>query len=153
VFRIGWPDDYRVYACVKHGRGGKVRRLGSYTLGPGANEFDGIDIVKVAGRFAAYESATCDHTSCSGEVRVLDMRTGTVVHHSLIPQGDFEIYVLVLRASGSAAWSRTYSVTKVESGRLVVLEAGSLIDGYSLALHGSQLSWLSGGKTKTATLG
>lgn len=150
VFRVGPSDDYRVYACFRHG--GKVRHLGHFAPGAGANEFDGIQIVRVAGRFAAYEDATCDHTGCGGEFKVIDVRTGAVHYHALIPSGDFEIRVLVMNARGSAAWSRRYSVTKFEARHAVVLDGGPQISPDSLTLHGSCLSWQSGNTTKTATL-
>jgi len=105
----------------------------------------------------------CGGAGCAPLIRFVDLRDGTRRFETGAGAGDLleaEVESLVLKGNGSAAWTLCESrsggpycnVVKEEAfGSAVLLDKGR-IDGRSLSLVGSTLSWTNGGMTMRATL-
>jgi hypothetical protein len=122
--------------------------------------------VAVAGTFMAIlVQEICQPGSGSGQIRVVDLQTGTVHLDQAAPLsrdfGQNGVKSLVLAPTGSAAWiicewqaTRPCQVVdETAFGSNTLLDQGDQIDPQSLTLDGSTLSWRNNGETKTATLG
>jgi hypothetical protein len=120
---------------------------------------------KLAGKFAGIASVSCDGAgeSCSTDVKVWNLETRKRVHRAEAVDDPsktnlFDVRSLVLKHDGSVAWiakdgdNDTYEVHKLDKDGAATLATGSDINGASLRLHGSDLSWKQGGTKKHATL-
>jgi hypothetical protein len=135
--------------------------------GPGGS--GGVGPVALVGPIVAYgvgEDAPLKLPNgfSSNEIWVRNLRTGKLIHRmpngSPAEPGDVglgETTVIVVKSDGSVAWiARTSDGPQVRSadktGEHLLAAASSAIAPTSLALAGSTLYWLQGGKPMSATL-
>lgn len=121
--------------------------------------------VRIAGRFVGFASVSCDGTgsSCSTAVYVWNVKKRTRRRHSDALQGTSDLYdvrSLVLKRNASVAWiardddadPTNYQVRKIDADGHATLASGHDINGGSLRLHESELTWKQGGSERHATL-
>jgi hypothetical protein len=153
-----------VYGCaVRHGA---VYKLGSSSLCIGTSR---AAPVALAGRLVAYGLETCGVDTGSTVVIVRRLTDGKRLHDdpaTVLPNGPESyqtVHSLVLNARGDDAWISTASslgshatATEVHehgTNGFGLLDSGTGIDPGSLRLKRSKLTWLHGGKRRSATLG
>jgi hypothetical protein len=139
VFRVGSPDFYSAYACVRPD--GRVRHLGDYD-GDGSTQWDGVYGFVLVGDFVAYEDALCDKTDCTGSIKSFNVVTRQMLHRARIPADQDRFFVLVLNRYGSVAWTRGGTVWKCDAPKCVLLDGDGDLRPNSLTLSGSHaLRW------------
>lgn len=162
---------------VKYGHGsdaytakttfGCLRAVGR-KLKLGLNDEDSAEFAtnpKLARKFAAIASTSCDGTgsSCSTEVKVFNLEKRKLAHHAeaIDDPSSTDFYDVrsdALKRNGSFAWiakngdNGVYEVHKIDKDGAATLATGKDINGGSLKLHKSDLSWKQGGTRKHATL-
>jgi hypothetical protein len=150
VWRRGPRDSHETFVCVW--RTGRTRSLGTFDdPGGGTYEF------RLGGRYLAYDDQICDHTlGCSGGIKVVDLVKRRVLRDSVAPPDGGIVTALVLNRNGSAAWIRSvgdgWDVHRLDSAGETVLDRGSAIGRYSLALAGSTLYWTNAGTARSAPI-
>jgi hypothetical protein len=137
----------------------------------------GIELETLAGPMAAYFAGSGGPGGASWLVEVRNLATGKLIHQvpsgtpahpepPRIEHGLTVTYVgigpiesLVVKKDGAVAWivgttmeNGTYQVHALDSTGERVLAVGPEIEPHSLALAGSTLYWLQGGKPMSATL-
>jgi hypothetical protein len=135
--------------------------------GPGGS--GGVGPVALVGPIVAYDVGDdaplkLPNGFSSNEIWVRNLRTGKLIHRmpngSPAEPGDIglgETTAIVVKSDGSVAWIvRTSDGPQVRSadktGEHLLAAASPAIDPNSLALAGSTLYWLQGGKPMSATL-
>jgi hypothetical protein len=148
VYWRGHIEDQRTYACLY--RGGRTRYLGRFQSDTGiANEV-------VSGRFVGYQNLVCEEDCRNSEVRILDVKTGSLRRSSKAGEGTSGISGFVLKRNGSAAWIRRFGGDEAAVHTLTatgesVIDTG-VIAPASLALSGSHLYWTKNGAAMSALL-
>jgi len=153
-----------VYGCAP-GSGHRYR-LGNTSQ---CNSSNRVGPVAVAAKLAAYASERCgiDTGSTLVEVRRLSDDRGLFSHPasslSIGPEGFQAVGSIVIDRRGELAWivsqsslaTHRHQTQVVEAGGsgVHVLETGTSIQGSSLRLHGSKLTWKAGGSERSAKLG
>lgn len=129
----------------------------------------------LGGAMLAYESSWFTSypapgaIECEADVVVRDLRSGQILHNA--PTGTSSppslcfgpVITLIVKSDGAVAWivkdeeghhpePAPYEVHAVDKTGNRLLASGSEIEPYSLALGGSTLYWLQGGKPMSTTL-
>jgi hypothetical protein len=161
------PEAPVFYGCVYGHR--KSYELGSPPNGSPSVSF-GTRLFTLAGPIVAYEKSFVHPPPgfSSWFVIVRDLRSGKILHelptgtpsHPIPNQvGDGSITAIVVKSDGSVAWILENNISPVEyeihtfdKTGSHVLASGSDIEPHSLALAGSTLYWLQGGKPMSAVL-
>ena len=142
VYYRGVADEHRLYACYE--RTGRKRPLGRYDQSEGP----GVVGPTVAGRFVAYQSLRCENDCADSDVRVMDVRTGSVRRSAKAGPGAHRLGGLVLKRTGSVAWIRAFLDRSAEVRKLQ-MDGEHLVDQgevelNSLALASSRIYWTRG---------
>jgi hypothetical protein len=154
-----------IYGCANRGRGT------SYLLGQGPQTRPGQDRVgklALAGVEVGYGRSRMGVDTVSAEVVVRRLDNGRTVHEvsaTTAPVGpEFfqSVDALVVKPDGAVAWIATggsiirhnskTEVDRIDRRGPFGLDSGTAIDKQSLRLRRSELSWRSGGATRSATL-
>ena len=165
VYRLGG----RSYGCLF--RAGRAYRLGDQTSNESYPDTVRLGrVVRLAGRFAAYEIRHVGRGDSQYDVFVKDLRTGAIRRHpkayeALTPpaeEPDAGVTDIVLSSRGAVAWivRNIYAdpvrleVRKADAtARSALLDAGTAIDPASLTLgRDGTLRWLNAGVTRTSGL-
>ena len=152
-----------IYGCSA--RTGRVTRLG--TSGP-CNAAQHVGPFAIAGQLAAYGLETCGVDTGSSQVVVRRLSDGKVllsepaITGSLGPESFSSVTSVVVTTGGAVGWigsgssivrhSEVIEVHSADQHAQRLLDSGASIDGSSLRLHGSRLSWRHGGTTRSAKL-
>jgi hypothetical protein len=166
IFRFGG----RSYGCLLSAN--RAYRLGDLSTSESYPDTVRLgSVVRLAGRFVAYEVRRVGRADSEYEVFVRDLRTGAVRRHpkpyeqlALPSEGpDAGVTDMVLNARGSVAWivRNVYAspvrleVRKADpTASSTLLGAGIAIEPASLSLgRDGTLRWVDGGVTRTAALG
>jgi hypothetical protein len=165
VFRLGG----RSYGCLFSAN--RAYRLGDLATNESYPDTVRLgSVVRLAGRFVAYEIRRVGRGDSEYEVFVRDLRTGAIRRHPkpyeqlAVPseEPDAGVTDIVLNARGSVAWIvRNISsspvrleVRKADStSSSTLLGAGTEIEPASLSIsRDGTLHWIDGGVTRTGTL-
>lgn len=160
------PDDTGfypyLYACVID----NGRRV---PLGRDTRNGEGLQVVRLTDPFVAFGRYVCGGLVCfTDSVEVVDVRTGSrkklAQVHSLEAEAPPMILDLELKQTGAVGWIATAqrdrndpstAVTEVWAADRAgqrMLDSGPGIDGTSLTLSGSTLSWRNGSVRRSATI-
>jgi len=166
VFEAGEDE---IYGCT-------YRKKRAYVLGHvrtcGSSGCGGVKREVLAGPVVAYEEVNVTGVARGGSewwVVVRDLLTGRVLHrvptgipdapNTLHLVGDGFAVAIVVKSDGAVAWivqsgvdPSGYEVQAVDKTGSRLLASGPEIDPHSLALAGSTLYWLQGGKPVSAVL-
>lgn len=149
----------RLYGCM-HSVNRRVR-LDTAT-DDGYVSSQSFNAAKLNGKFVAWQHTSADisckadcppgYSGVYAELRVANLRTKRVRSFvGSLGEGD----ALVVTRRGAIAWIEPgfpVSVRAADSGGERVLYAGDDIDGGSLELRGSTVTWVAGGAARSATL-
>ena len=150
VYRANFDNgDYKVFACLRRPR--RTVYLGSHHV-----MSVGVRTVRLTGPSVAYERLDCNKGTCTGGIRVRNLRTGTV-RTNPIPAGTAVATEIVVSSSGAVAWTRKLQAQIVEvralgAGGERLLDSGTDVDPESLALAGSTVYWTKAGIAQSAVL-
>ena len=157
---VVYATSFAVYGCLKGHRRMKIGELTPSTMSPLR-----LAHAAVNGRYAAAmteaERYGCRHWHAAS----FDLRRRVQVHSAAVAATDcFEdlsavrVDAMVVGRRGSIAvtrWKRTVEeVVRFRRGQRhdEILDSGAELDGRSLALRGTRLSWTNAGSTRFATL-
>jgi hypothetical protein len=165
VFRLGGRSYGCLFGANRAHRLGDLPANASYPdtvrLGP---------VVRLSGRFVAYELRRLGRGDSQYEVFVRDLRTGAIRRHPkpyeqialASEEPDAGVTDIVLNARGSVAWIvRDIYRSPVElevrkadpASPSTLLDAGAAIEAVSLTLgRDGTLHWINGGVTRAGTL-
>lgn len=163
VFRIGFRRETvrrpaGFYVCEVRSR--RLRFLG-------VNERDsgGIRLVRLAGRYVAFEDHSCYRIYCRHAVIRLEVRSGRKQWFNEPPIGRSEADLaldLDVTRRGSVVWIRAvdspdvqrFDVVRWDGREVTVLDSGPLdqVEPDSLAVSGRRAYWLVGGQARSAII-
>jgi hypothetical protein len=161
VFRIGFRRETirrpaGFYACDVRSR--RLRILGAYEPDSG-----GTRLVRLAGRFVAFENHTCFTIYCVHAIVRVNMRTGRRHAFDEPPIGQSEAddaLDLEVTARGNVVWIRAvtnpaaprFDVVRWDGTEVTVLDSGPLdqIQADSLAISGRRAFWFASGQARSA---
>jgi hypothetical protein len=169
------PEFLSVYGCSF--KSGRSYQLGELPGAPSPSGGGGVRLETLEGTMAAYEAGSGGPAGASWLVLVRNLSTGKVVHrvpsgtpahpepvrteHGLAVSyvGIGQLESLVVKGDGAVAWivetskeNGTYQVHILDKTGGRVVAEGPEVEPRSLALAGSTLYWLQGGKPMSATL-
>jgi hypothetical protein len=148
-----------VYACY-------LRRGHPVALAP-AGGFTRVGPVALAGPVVAYASAAMGVDTSSSTVSVLNLASGarrtlTAASPPRRPESFTAVSSLVVTARGSVAWiasrsgvgqpQTTYEVRRSDASGSALLDSGTSIASSSLRRAGAKITWIDGGRTRSAPL-
>jgi hypothetical protein len=163
VFRIGFrratvrrPEGF--YACDVRSR--RLRYLGEDDPDAG-----GVRLIRLAGRYVAFEYHLCFTIYCVHAIVRLNVRSGDQRAFDEPPIGQSEADNapdLEVTARGSVVWIRAvttpgaqrFDVVRWDGAKVTVLDSGPLdqIDPKSLGISGRRAYWFAGGQARSAVV-
>lgn len=164
VFRIGFrretirrPEGF--YVCDVRSR--RLRYLGGYF----PDEGGGTRLVRLAGRYVAYEDHSCYRIYCLHAITRVNVRSGHRRWFNEPPIGQSEAddaLDLEVTARGNVVWIRAvtnpaaprFDVVRWDGTEVAMLDSGPLdqIDPDSLAVGGGRAYWFAGGQARSAVI-
>lgn len=153
VYRKVTTTYDRVYACLE--KTGKVRKLVDV-----ADDGGGVRLIGLARAHVAFDTASCGSSSCVGDMRTLDMRSGKLRRAPMHGDESFA-KDLVVTDTGAVAWTRgtlamgsDYEprIYKLDAGGEGIVDSGPAVDLDSLATDGARLYWTSGDAPRSVAL-
>ena len=158
-----YAQSEKVFGCAKGAHS-------HYALGTTSNSMNEgrVGPIAVAGVDVAFGRTYFGVDMITANVVVENLTDGRLLRNNPATTGNFgaetaqHVYSVVLKPDSSVAWIATITsiihhggateVRKSDSTQRTTLDTGPSIKADSLRLHRSQLSWLDGSATKTATL-
>jgi hypothetical protein len=161
VFRIGFRRETirrpaGFYACDERSR--RVRLIGPHDV-----DVRPIRLIRLGGRYVAYEYHSCYRINCSHYMARLNVRSGQKRTYDEPPIGQSEAddaLDLDVTARGNVVWIRAvtnpaaprFDVVRWDGTGVTVLDSGPLneIEPKSLAISGRRAYWFAGGQPRSA---